>query len=68
MDFLIADGVHIDIQYGSVLDRTYAYALLGAHVPEPVSDDDFIPHFLRRRWEQQWPRLVGERRVGFPWT
>ena len=65
LDFLATDGFHVKKQFGSVIDRTYACALLGTHVPCPLSDDGFIPGFLRRRWEDQWPRLVGEKRAGF---
>ena len=64
MSFLAADGVHVNPQFDSVIDRTYACALIGTHVPNPASDDDFIPPYLRRRWEIQWPRLGGNPRAG----
>ena len=59
MEYLASDGTHVKRQYGSIIDRTYACALLGTHVPCPTPDDNFLPNFLRRRWESQWPRLVG---------
>ena len=64
MDFLSADGYHIDSRYDTVLDRTYACALVGTHVPQPVSEDTFVPGFVRRSWDSQWPRLVGRAREG----
>ena len=65
MEFLAADGTHVDHRYKSVIDRTYAYALLGTHVPCPVPDDNFAPLFIRRRWESEWPRLVGRAGEGY---
>ena len=59
MDFLAADGTHISHRYASVLDRTYACALLGTPVPYPVPERDFVPLPARRSFESEWPRLVG---------
>ena len=59
MEFLAADGYHIDHKYDSVLDKTYACALLGIPVPEPVPDENFVPPYYRRSWDRHWPRLVG---------
>ena len=64
MDYLRPDGVHINPQYDAVLDRTYAYAIRGIPVPSPTPQDDFVPSALRRRWESDWPRLVGSERAG----
>ena len=64
MDFLRADGYHISPQYDTVLDRTYACALRGVPVPSPTPEDNFVPEFIRRRWEDDWPRLEGNVRPG----
>ena len=57
LDFLKSDGHHIRPEYCSVIDRTYACALLGVHVPFPTPLDEFTPSFVRQRWESEWPRL-----------
>ena len=57
--FLRNDGFHINPRYASVLDKTYACAILGEHVPSPTPDDDFFPEFARRRYEKDWPGLAG---------
>ena len=59
--FLQRDGYHIQHQYDSVLDKTYACALMGIYVPRPTPVEDFLPEFARRRREQEWPRLAGSR-------
>ena len=58
-EYLAPDGFHIAHRFSSVVDRTYACALLGTPVPEPVPDTDFIPLAHRRSWETEWPSLVG---------
>ena len=63
MDYLASDGYHVNPRYGSVIDRTYACALLGTAAPCPT-DDDFLPVFLRHRMDNEWPRLAGGRGVG----
>ena len=42
-DYLKADGIHIKPQFDSVLDRTYACALLGVHVSNPTPFDELAP-------------------------
>ena len=64
MEFLSTDGYHVNPRYDSIRDRTYACAFVGFHVPEPVGADTFIPGFIRRRWETNWPRLVSKAREG----
>ena len=59
MEFLRSDGFHINPMYDSVLDRTYACALLGVEVPCPTPESNFIPDDVRRSYEKNWPRLVG---------
>ena len=54
--FLQRDGFHIKHQFDSVLDRNYAYALMGLHVPCPTPDEDFLPDHVRRRRDFDWPR------------
>ena len=57
MNYLKMDGVHFRPEFGSILDRTYACAILGIHVPCPTPLEDFVPEFVRRRWEREWPRI-----------
>ena len=59
LDYLKADGYHIKPEYSSVLDRTYACAMLGMEVPSPTPWDEFVPTSVRQKWESDWPRLVG---------
>ena len=58
MSFLKGDGFHIHPMYHSVLDRTYACALLAVEVPCPTPDDDFVPIEVRRNFQRDWPRLA----------
>ena len=51
------DGFHIRPEFGSILDRTYACAVLGVNVPCPTPLEDFTPDHVRRRWEREWPRV-----------
>ena len=60
MDWLKGDGFHVKPQYDSVIDRTYACALLGQHVPSPTPTSDFVPESVKRRQEANWP-LPGNR-------
>ena len=64
MEYLRADGFHVNPMYCGVVDRGYACALLGIDVPCPTPDDNFIPDYLRRRMDRDWPRLVG---AGMGW-
>ena len=59
LEFLRHDGYHIRPQYDSVVDQTYACAMLGKNVPCPTPDNEFIPTHARRRWEREWPSLGG---------
>ena len=59
LDNLRGDGYHLKPECWSVLDRTYACALLGVDVPFPTPWNDFAPSFVRQRWESEWPRLGG---------
>ena len=43
-------------------DLTYACALRGIPVPCPTPQDNFTPSFVRRRFEREYPRLVGSGR------
>ena len=56
--FLRPDGFHIQPQYVSVIDKTFACAITGTHVPQPTPSDDFLPDFARRRHEAEYPLLV----------
>ena len=57
LSYLKADGFHILPQYDSMVDKTYACAILGVPVPDPTPLDSFIPDHLRRRWQAEWPRV-----------
>ena len=59
LNFLKGDGYHVKPEFGSVLDRTYACALLGINVPFPTPWNEFAPSHVRRQWEAEWPSLVG---------
>ena len=58
LDYLKADGFHILPQYGSVLDKTYACAVMKIDVPCPTPRNEFMPEHIRRRWRNEWP-VVG---------
>ena len=60
MEHLQLDGYHINPLFDAFLDRTYAYALLGKEVPCPTPTDNFMPEFVRHRWNEDFPRLVGQ--------
>ena len=57
INYIARDGYHIQHQYRSIMDRTYAYALMGKPVPCPIPPEDFIPFHVRRSWENEWPML-----------
>ena len=59
LDSLKGDGYHLRPEFWSVLDRTYACAMLGIDVPFPTPWNDFAPSHVRQRWEMEWPRLGG---------
>ena len=54
------DGFHVQLKHDSILDKTYACALLGIHVPDPTPISDLVTDELRRKWESQWPRAGGK--------
>ena len=60
MNYLKSDGFHIQPMYDSIVDRTYACAILGVPVPCPTPFDEFVPDHIRRRWETEWPRVGGQ--------
>ena len=55
LESLRDDGFHVKGQYGSVIDRTYACAIMGIPVPCPTPKDEFIPAHLRMMREKEWP-------------
>ena len=59
MDQLRADGLHLKPQFHSVLNETYACAIIGMPVPYPTPLEDFQPAHVRRRWEREWPVVGG---------
>ena len=60
LDYLKHDGYHVLPKYDSIIDRTYACAMMGVPVPCPTPFDEFSPYHVRRRWEADWPR-IGDR-------
>ena len=58
------DGFHVLPQVKTVLDRTYAFAIMGLPVPCPTEEEDFIPTLVRRSYEAQWPRVGVDQRRG----
>ena len=58
--YLRDDGFHVQHKHDSILDRTYACALLGVHVPDPTPISDLVTDDLKRKWENQWPRTGGK--------
>ena len=62
--YLRSDGYHVQKQYESVIDRTYACAILGWHVPSPTPFEDFLPGFARRRYQTEYPSLMGGNEQG----
>ena len=63
MDYLKADGFHVKPQFDSIIDKTYACAIMGIDVPCPTPRGDFVPDHARRRWESDWPQLGVRRGV-----
>ena len=57
LSYLKQDGFHVEPQYDSTIDRTYACAIMGVPVPCPTPINEFIPNHMRRRWEMDWPRV-----------
>ena len=55
MNYLRHDGFHVGRQFDSLVDKTYACALLGVPVPCPTPIDDFEPDHVRRRRDIDWP-------------
>ena len=46
MDYLRHDGFHISKQFESVVDKTYACALMGVPVPNPTPVANFEPDYI----------------------
>ena len=57
MNALRHDGFHINRQFDTVIDRTYACAIRGVPVPSPTPVEDFEPDHVRRRRHLEWPRI-----------
>ena len=55
LSYLRNDGYHVKPQYDSVVDKTYACAIMGTQVPDPTPGGAFMPDLARRRWETEWP-------------
>ena len=62
---LKGDGYHILPQFDSVIDRTYACAIMGTPVPRPTPMDGFEPDHVRHRRHEEWPRLVASQGGGW---
>ena len=59
LEHLRNDGFHVKGQYASVIDETYACALLGLSPPFPTPRSEFEPEHVRRQREVEWPTLRG---------
>ena len=59
LEHLKPDGYHIRPQFDSIVDRTYAYAILGKPVCDPTPMEGFVPEHMRRRYLSEWPRIGG---------
>ena len=57
LEYLVADGYHFKLEFGPVLDKQYACAILGVPVPCPTPLEDFVPEHVRQRYEYDWPSL-----------
>ena len=57
LEQLKADGYHVQTQFYGIIDRTYACAIRGINVPCPTPMDQFVPGFVRLRYESEWPSL-----------
>ena len=55
MEDLRSDGFHIIRQVDSVIDRTYACALMRVPVPCPTPLQNFVPLHIKRRYQKEWP-------------
>ena len=64
MEHLKHDGFHVKPQFDSIIDRGYACAILGLEVPCPTPMENFIPDFVKRRRDAEWPRLPQNVSVG----
>ena len=53
------NGFHVLPEVVTVLDRTYACAILRFPVPCPTPMEEFLPEQVRLRWETEWPRVGG---------
>ena len=67
LDYLKSDGFHIRPQFDSIIDCTYACAFMGVPVPCPTPWDQFVPEFVRHRWEREWPRSGGAGPRNYGW-
>ena len=58
-DSLGRDGYHIRPEFGSVLDRTYACAVVGRDPPCPYFSSMIYDWHAEREREREWPPLWG---------
>ena len=59
LEYLANDGYHVISEFGSVIDKTYACAIMGVPPPCPTPREEFVPGHIRRRRDIEWPRLPG---------
>ena len=59
VDNLRHDGFHIRPEFVSVIDRQYACAILNMPVPCPTPFENFVPEFVKRQYDREWPALAG---------
>ena len=60
-EYLGRNGYHVRTEFGSVLDRTYACAVVHRAVPCPYYDSTMYDWYLAREMEREWPPLWGGR-------
>ena len=55
------DGFHVAAHCGDIIDKTYAYALLGLPVPCPTQTRDFFHPMQDKEYEAAWPLMEENR-------
>ena len=54
---LRGDGLHLQPRFFHVLQKTYAYALMGKYVLDPTPLDEFAPDYVRQAYRADWPLM-----------
>ena len=73
LEHLGNDKLHVLPQFFSVLQQTYAFAILRKDVPSPTPFEELTPYHLRTSYREEWPNLqdrsgrVTESNHGWTW-